>query len=219
MSIAKNIEDLRQAAIEVLQANDRDGCYADDDRDAEGAPRLTLAEALDHFVLIGKEEILYDRKKGTVDASRNTFADLHDDVDANEYALQCKLWEACGKRDADLPYSDLVIQFTNDVQRKLNVLNEWMKAGCANPWETEQFKPDEPQPSLGNLITQGCKALEWECGSNQCIDALNAFYDACKPKMHEMVWAEFEDFALKATDGEAVAWLLIRLVEDHSEHS
>jgi len=46
-----NDEQLRLALIAWLEANDRNGCYSDDDCIAEGFPIMTIAEAMESITL------------------------------------------------------------------------------------------------------------------------------------------------------------------------
>ena len=69
--------------------------------------------------------------------------------------------------------------------------------------------------ALRDFVTEACKVLDFEdYESEEHINAGNAVYARAKARMHPSTWEEFEDYAIDATDGEAIAWLIIRAIAD-----
>ena len=59
-----NDEQLRLALIAWLEANDRNGCYSDDDCIAEGFPIMTIENGLDAIKYQIEGEHSFDMREG-----------------------------------------------------------------------------------------------------------------------------------------------------------
>lgn len=93
---------------------------------------LTTVQLKDAIVAEMKSEIESDIETGVIAGPVNSFSDLHDFVDANEYGGFCddaknqRLFEHFGVKN-DEEYPQPYIEFINDCQ---NAIDAWIKDGA-----------------------------------------------------------------------------------------
>lgn len=110
-------EAFRQKLIRFLVKMDSNGCYLDEDCDAEGIPRLTEEIAVGIVAGWARDQISGDINAGHVPANVGSFSELHDHVDANGYG---------GAFEFGFDSSDDCLRFWNAVQGKID---DWVKDG------------------------------------------------------------------------------------------
>lgn len=110
----------------------------------------------------GKREILADVASGRVPASAATFAELHDHVDANEYAGLTEDWP---DSDADPAGMDERVDVGNAVQ---DALDAWIRRGGlrGHAWALEA---DEPSAVVHYLVTRGREVMLEEFAAASCV--------------------------------------------------
>ena len=125
---APSRERFRQDMIAFLQAEDRNGCFSDEDSINEGGRPMTLLDGLEIVTRWAFLEVENDISNGDVPPTVGSFSELHNYVDANKYGGAFSWPMLIGDTDDEV-YVELHFWFWNVVQ---GAVDQWLKNGDRN---------------------------------------------------------------------------------------